>query len=445
MITLFYSDEVEHKILLPLKYEFEVRGYGVKFSNNFDEPSEIGIYACHTNYFGLSKSGGWYKPPSNFSVICLHDLYHDNGDREYMFSNDSWDVFDLGLVPGERWLDIYRDGVARGFNGPKYGVRKVGWPVSDQVFNIQSHSARDNLTSSLGLDASKKTILLGASWLSKSMIEDCLVALDLSEYNFVIKIVDWTRTEFGDSPWEKIFSAQVSETQKVINFAKNNFLKVAPFDINISELIGAADLVLSNGSNIMFEALIQNKPSICIKEWFHPYGDKGQFKHYPSVDIPGVLNGSKEYLNTYIEAAFLLANSPLVKVSGEIFVDKSMRGKGAELSVEAILDAYQNRVKIENIRQLSFNSNESEISVLQAQLLSDKENMYDETDILQVKSRLVWVHNRMVELENECKLAASLIVQNADLSEQITALKNSTSWRITRPLRKIREFLLSIA
>jgi hypothetical protein len=111
--------------------------------------------------------------------------------------------------------------------------------------------------------------------------------------------------------------------------------------------------------------------------------------------------------------------------------------------VEAILDAYQNKVKIENIRQLSFNTNTSEIGVLQAQLLSDKENLYDETDILQVKSRLIWVHNRMVELENAHQ-AASLIVQNTDLSEQIAALKNSTSWRITRPLRKISKFLSSI-
>jgi hypothetical protein len=425
MITLFHSDFVEKQALIPLKDEFESLGYSCKFSTNFDEESEVGIYACHSNYFALNKPGGWYRPPSKFSVICLHDFYHDNGQRSKMFLNDSWHIFDLALLPGKRWLDIYQEGLDNKFEMPRLGVREVGWPVSDCFFNNQVDADLEVLKSKLNLDYSKKTILLGASWQSRSMIKDCLRFLNQDNYNVVAKFFNWQNTDFGYGSWADIFRAQCKETEFAKELAMSSGFKIAPADINISALLSVVDVVLSNGSNIMFEGLLQEKPSICIRDWFHPYGDRGQFKYFPTVEMEGIINGSKKDMAALVEAAIYLDGSPLLKLGRQLFVSDENLGRGAFLSANAILKAYQSKENIEKI-QLPIPEDKilSEIEILQNEILKDPDRYFDEQNILHIKKKSDWLYKEKLRLENDYFL-----------------LMNSLSWRITKPLRTIKQYL----
>jgi hypothetical protein len=404
MITLFYSDEVEYKALYPLKSKFQDQGYEVNFSSDFNTPSKIGIYACHTNYFALSKSGGWQRPPCEFSVICLHDFYHDNGQRSNMFLNDSWHIFDLALVPGKRWLDIYQESLKSTIEGPRLGVREVGWPVSDAAFEDNNNEALKTLKESLGLNATKKTILLGASWQSRSMIDDCLSQVDFDKYNLIAKFFNWEKKEFGATPWHKIFKAQSNETKLAIEFAKNKNVIIVPFDINISQLLTCVDVVLSNGSNIMFEGLLQEVPSVCVKEWFHPRGNHGQFKHYPFIDMDGIVNGSRENLAALIDLAFFIKCSPIIKLAKKNLVSDENIGRGAELSVKAILEAYDNKVSVNQPSQSEQTKYLSELEILQTELLKDPEMHFDEENILDVKRKSDWLYKEKLRLEQESNL-----------------------------------------
>jgi hypothetical protein len=425
IITLFYSDFVEKQALIPLKAEFENRGYSCKLSTNFDESSEIGIYACHSNYFALNKPDGWYRPPSKFSVLCLHDLWYDNGQRSSMFFHDSWHIFDLVLLPGRRWMDIYQDALDKSFQGSRLGVREVGWPVSDSIFNIPNDIARDNLKAQLNLDNSKKTILLGASWQSRSMIEDCINFLDKGKYNLVAKFFNWQSTDFGDGPWADIFRAQFKETKLTVDLAQNTGFYIAPFDINISNLLSCVDVVLSNGSNIMFEGLLQKKPSICIYDWFHPAGYRGQFKNYPSVDMVGILNGSRRDLAALVEAAISLEKSPLLALGRGLLVSEDNLGKGAFLSVEAILEAYQLKATNNNSKSITLQKRTiSEIEIFQNDLLKDPDMQFDVSNVFHLKEKI-----------------DSMRTEYNDLDCLYRSVINSKSWRITKPLRVIRRLV----
>ena len=348
MILLYFQDQCEVPCLSPIRDEFIRRGYPAAITRDLETPSLLGVFACHANLFFNFAEGRWKKPPAAFSAICLHDLYQDNGEGSAYFKNDNWGVFDLGLLPGPRWHSIFHQSLNHQIRAPKLGVRTGGWPKADPFFHRKqtqpANKAYPATEAERALrqrcDPSKKTLLLAASWMNRSMIEDCMSVITSGEFNVIVKFANWAGTDLSGNPWQQRLEAQRRETSHCIQWASQiPGLVVAPVDIDIFSLLGMSDAVLSNGSNVMFEGILLGIPGLCVRDWVHPCGPKGESTITPSVEMEGLFNGSRKDLRDWVHYLVLQKDSIPPRLGQSSLVDPEHLGQGARLSAEAILEA----------------------------------------------------------------------------------------------------------
>lgn len=156
-VTLYSMDNAELASLTNIKIEFERRGYEVLRSEDLNEKSEIGIYSIHANHFYDFDLGILKRPNSLFSVSMLHDFGQDNGEQHNYFRNDTWEIFDFGLVINDSWGQFLKNAISSGVKGPLHGFAIGGYPKSDDWFlKMNSVAASSNAE----LNRGKKTKVL---------------------------------------------------------------------------------------------------------------------------------------------------------------------------------------------------------------------------------------------------------------------------------------------
>jgi GT2 family glycosyltransferase len=344
MILLYFQDQCEEPCLSPIRDEFLRRGYPAALTRDFHAPSLLSLFACHANLLFNFTAGHWEKPRASFSAICLHDLHQDNGEGAAYFRRDNWGVFDLGLLPGPRWQSLYFQSLHQGIRGPKLGVQTVGWPKADPFFQRPHPASPPPPSPQRSLlercDPRKKTLLLAASWMNRSMLQDCMDLLSSGEFNLIVKFANWAGTDLSTNPWRERLEAQREETAYCLQWASRlPGLIVAPVDIDIFSLLALSDAVLSNGSNVMFEGILLGIPGLCVRDWVHPSGPKGESSVTPTVEMEGLFNGSSKDLRHWAHYLVQQKDSILPRLGQSSLVDPSLLGQGASRSAEAILQA----------------------------------------------------------------------------------------------------------
>lgn len=334
MITFFYTDVSEYFALLPLIKEAKKKSISFKLSKNICQKSEVGIYSVHTNSFWDFHNHKYVGPNSNFNVIFLHDLYQDNGEHSNFFISENWSIFDVAFVPGLHWLNIVEAAQKRNLPAfPKLGVYSSGWMRS---FNYKLKKFPPNFEKLY-----KKKILIAPSWSSVSMIQDIIENLNIDNYHIMFKFFDYSDTKLDiKSPWYKVLKANRTETYKAIRFCKTHDIKFS-ISNDFRNLFKWADLVISNGSNVMFEALAMKIPSISIREWMQPYGNYGEFMKYSDTYFDGIINGSIYSINHLVEHAFDEKNLNNIKFGSQMLVDSKNNSPSKILKL--ILKLHTNR------------------------------------------------------------------------------------------------------
>jgi hypothetical protein len=120
--------------------------------------------------------------------------------------------------------------------------------------------------------------------------------------------------------------------------------------------------------------------------------------------MDGIVNGSRENLAALIDLAFFIKCSPIIKLAKKNLVSDENIGRGAELSVKAILEAYDNKVSVNQPSQSEQTKYLSELEILQTELLKDPEMHFDEENILHVKRKSDWLYKEKLRLEQESNL-----------------------------------------
>lgn len=340
--VLFSDDSHELAVLAPIGAELARRGARVRTSDDLDEPAEIGLYACHTNRFFDFASGRWRKPTSTLSVLSVHDMGQAGVLDAGYFAAESWHVFDVGLLPGPSWLGKWERAQAAGTRGPAFGMRSIGWTKADHV-----HSHPDAYTQAvralrddLGI-GSKPVVLLACSWSDRRQLIDAVAHVDLDAFDLVVKYPQSSPPPPG-SPWEERLAEAYAELQRASRQARTApGVKVAPDDADIMTMIGAADVVLSNGSNVLYEGVLAGVPGISIGQWEHPAGRRGEATVRPQVDVPGVLSGDLGTLPAMLDVVRGPHWPALVESSAVAMVDPATRGTAAARAADAIEEALE--------------------------------------------------------------------------------------------------------
>ena len=85
-ITLFITDNCERQSLEPIAEEASARGIPVRFSDDANEPADIGFYCAHLA-----------RPNARLSFIMLHDMAQAHNVWPNFWMQEPWNAFDFGF------------------------------------------------------------------------------------------------------------------------------------------------------------------------------------------------------------------------------------------------------------------------------------------------------------------------------------------------------------
>lgn len=255
-ITFFVMGRSEYHNLEPLAMEAEKRGYGVRFSYELNEPAEIGVYCSHIgcihNYGGVA---------AKFSIILLHDMTQGELDWPDLWNDEPWNEFDIGILPGEDWAKRWRKCSGLHYTHPRLGVYILGYPKGDLIYREEVLQRSKQLKEMLNLKY-PNTIIYAPSWENDGKEDEFVQALCDLPVNLVIKHGNF------DEHYPDILK-NIREMRELHEGKYDNVYYVEPKE-NIMTVIPLCDILVSDESSVMTEALLYNKPSIAVTDWLIP-------------------------------------------------------------------------------------------------------------------------------------------------------------------------------
>jgi hypothetical protein len=336
-VALYVEGEHERAVLAPIGDELARRGARVRTTGDLHEPAQIGLYACHTNRFFDFEASGWMRPPNELSALAVHDLGQAGMLDAAYFEAEPWHVFDLGFLPGPEWADMWQRASDGGAKGPALGMHVVGWPKMDHVHAAPEAFAQTvaSLRASLGV-GERPVALLACSWSNRGQLDDAVRALAKTDLDLVVKYPRFSPPP-PESPWFERLSAARDEVEEARATAEAyERVVVADDDADIMALLALADLVLSNGSNVLYESVLAGVPGVSIREWVHPAGPHGAEAVRPLLDLPGVVSGDVASLAGLVRLVREPAWQALVARRAAALVDPATHGSAAARAADAI-------------------------------------------------------------------------------------------------------------
>ena len=253
-ITFFCTDKIEKQCCDPVAKEAEKRGYVVEFTDNQFQKCEIGYYLSHLNFPKYSK----------FSVITLHDLGQQHGEWPNMWKNEFWNQFDVGFLPSKEWADMWHNSSCYEFVRPKYGCYLSGWIKTDTTFSTDFSKENERIVKEYGIDTSKKTILYAPAWEWDDHQLEIIDAVRDLNVNLIIKQFPFSVESF---PWQVEMIEKTHKKTQALNLP-NVF--ILDSKINIFNAIQICDVLVSEESSTLSEAMLLEKPVIAVKDWLVP-------------------------------------------------------------------------------------------------------------------------------------------------------------------------------
>ena len=345
-ITFIYMDNAEKAIYQPIAEEAKRRGYQVTLTDNKFAKCEIGVYCQHINFPQFSK----------FSVIMLHDIIQQYGNWPDLWLREPWDKYDIGILPSKQWVENWNRCSQYYYANPRIGMYQVGWPKADRYARLNKDSFRRNFNAKHKLDDAKKTILYAPSWENDGKQDDFVQAMLKLGVNILIKqaTVDPNYSPAFHDMYHAIL--EMRELHK-------NIPEVTILDpgTNIFEAIMACDVLVSDESSTMCEAVMMGIPAVSVSDWLIPDVSP---KRFPQCDYDFVYMTRKENLGacvsdilTRYDEVTQQVNHFRVRIFGEVggcaekimdIVDDCVNG--APIRYEKLIPAARKRVPFDKYR-----------------------------------------------------------------------------------------------
>lgn len=252
-ITFFHTDKVEWQTTRPIAAEAERRGYRVRFSDRMESPAEIGFYCSHVPF----------PVNSRLSAIMLHDLAQRHDIWPDYWLTEPWSGFDLGFLPGPSWSERWFSSSRQPQSRSRRGVYQLGWPKADALFhpskNFRLEAAA--LRSQFGLRHAR-SILYAPSWENHGKQNDFVRALGGLSVNLLLKQAPWS------DKYPQVL-ASISEMNALHRHVGPDVHIIEP-EVDIIHCLALADLMVSDESSVLIEALLLGIPGIAVMDWLIP-------------------------------------------------------------------------------------------------------------------------------------------------------------------------------
>ena len=278
-ITFIYSDSVEKQVYEMIAKEAEARGYKTRITDDKFCKCEIGWYCQHINFPQYSK----------FSIIMLHDITQQYGYWPDIWYREPWNKYDIGFLPNKIWAKNWYRVSDKYYTRPRKGIYLTGWPKADRVSEYMDETKRNEFKKSIGINPNIPTILYAPAWENDGKQDDFVQAMLKLNVNILIK----------QAPWSEKYAEQIENIRIMYEKHKNN-PRVIQMDpkTNILDAIMISDVLVSEESSTMLEAVMMGKPAVSVTNWLIP--DRIPSR-YPSDDYEFTINTKKENLTECIE------------------------------------------------------------------------------------------------------------------------------------------------
>ena len=253
-ITFFYTDMGEYFNLKPLADFADSSGHKVHFTRDIKEKAKVGVYCQHHTY----------PENSDFSVILLHDMAQGHNRWPNFWYAEPWDKYDLGITPGSLFSSLYKKTGNNYYSNPTYGVYEFGYPKSDIIYDKGLDERAKNFKKKLGFKYDY-TVLYAVSWEYFDKEDDFVRAVASLPVNMLIKQSDWSDDYMA-------IKDSIKKMRSMHEGKYDNIYYLEPEE-SILTALKMCDMVVSDESSVMLEALMFNKPSVGVTDWMIPDTD----------------------------------------------------------------------------------------------------------------------------------------------------------------------------
>lgn len=302
-ITFFAQNKGEYYNLLPIMDYARERGYQVKHTDDLREKAEIGVYCQH---FGRPEN-------SKFSVVLLHDMAQGHNRWPNIWELERWSAYDIGIVPGEEWRDRWERCAFQYYANPRCGAYMFGYPKSHEIYSEEMKKRAEELKKEMNLKY-EMSVLYAPSWECWEKEDDFVRALASLPVNLLVKQAPWAKG-YGDTITNNV------KNMRELHEGKYDNLHYFEWDENILVCLMMSDLLVSDESSVMMEALLFGVPSIGVQDWMVPDTTPPRFACIP---FKNVYKCKKVELREKVEKLIAIGpqNAEVIKKSQGFFVNK---------------------------------------------------------------------------------------------------------------------------
>ena len=250
-ITFIWKNGVQKQVDEMIAAEAEKRGYRTKITDDRYAKCEIGWYCEHVNFPQFSK----------FSVIMLHDITQQYSYWPDNWLREPWNKYDIGFLPSRIWENNWNQCSQWYYANPRRGIWLAGWPKADRLARYINTDEKERFAAEIGLDPGKPTVLYAPAWENDGKQDDFVQAMLPLDVNILVK----------QPPFAPVFREQIENVRIMYELHKDN-PRVHQLDpkVNILDAIMVSDLLVSEESSTMGEAVMMGKPAISVSDWLIP-------------------------------------------------------------------------------------------------------------------------------------------------------------------------------
>lgn len=266
-ITFIYVYSVEKALYEPIIKEAENRGYTTHLTDDIFSKCEIGVYCEHVNFPQYSK----------LSVIMLHDIVQQHWDWPDIWAKEPWNKYDIGILPNDQWAENWKNSSKYYYAKPRTGAYEAGWPKADKYVGLKK-SSHD-----------RKTVLYAPSWENDNKGEEFIEAVKNLDVDVIIKY----------APPSKAYPPEESNMRHIIEkYGNQSGITVCDWNSNILDAILKADILVSEESSTMCEAVMLGIPAVAVSDWLVPDVTPARM---PDCDYDFVIKTPKAQLHECLE------------------------------------------------------------------------------------------------------------------------------------------------
>jgi hypothetical protein len=244
-IAFYYQDLHQKHLFRYIANHLNKKKFNIFFTNNLNLKCDFGFYAENSNNIN--------KINAKISFISLGGMDQGKLFWPNLWIKENWQNFDFGILPGKNWANMWKNSSWYDKSSPKKGMLLTGWPKTEHLKDVKLSKKN------------KRTILYAPGFETDNKGMDVVDALKDTNIKLLIKHLPW------DQKKDLIrFKDLRKNIIQMIKYAKYKLGKRA-YVINVKENImnyyNKADILVTDESSVIYEALLYNLPSLSCEDW----------------------------------------------------------------------------------------------------------------------------------------------------------------------------------